>query len=130
MPSPLPGAPGQVVEITEIRNGTDGFDINYDTDGRFGASAAPLGDLDGDGVPDVAIGAPFQSVGSMSDRGTVYTVFLRPNGTTKSVVELVPDGHPLVSSVGGHVALGADIAVIEPGEHENSSLPLRLAVTQ
>jgi len=43
---------------------------------------------------------------------------------------MVPDGHALASGVGSFALLGQGLATIPPGEHENASLPLRLAVTQ
>lgn len=36
--------------------------------GRFGASVARLGDIDGDGLHDVAVGAPMED----DERGAVY----------------------------------------------------------
>ena len=39
---------------------------------RFGWALAGVGDVDGDGVPDLAVGAPFQHVGSNLIRGRVF----------------------------------------------------------
>ena len=48
------------------------------TDDRFGYSIAALGDLDGDSVPDIAVGAPGVILSS------VYILYLRANGTAKA----------------------------------------------
>ncbi|XP_027767159.1 integrin alpha-L-like, partial [Empidonax traillii] len=49
--------------------------------GRFGASLAALGDLDGDDLPEVAVGAPLED----EERGAIYIFWGRPGG-----VELHP----------------------------------------
>ena len=53
----------------------------------FGSSAASLGDLDGDDVTDIAIGARGDDDGS-SDAGAVYVLFLNSNGTVSSSVKI------------------------------------------
>ncbi|MEE9293819.1 MAG: integrin alpha [Phycisphaerae bacterium] len=53
-----------------------------DKDG-FGASVASLGDLDGDGVGDLAVGAARDDDGG-EDRGAVWILFLNTNGTVKT----------------------------------------------
>ena len=55
--------------------------------GAFGSSLAGLGDLDGDGTPDLAVGSPLEDVGS-PDAGVIRIIFLRPNGTVKSVSKI------------------------------------------
>ena len=54
---------------------------------RFGRSVAALGDLDGDGVTDLAVGAYRDDTGS-SDRGAVYLLLLNANGTAKSSLKI------------------------------------------
>jgi hypothetical protein len=43
--------------------------------GRFGAGYAPLGDLDGDGLPDFSMAAPQASPGGDIEAGTVYIIY-------------------------------------------------------
>jgi FG-GAP repeat len=50
---------------------------------QFGASVAALGDLDGDTVGDLAVGARSDDDGGVS-RGAVYVLFMHPNGTVKT----------------------------------------------
>ncbi|GJM20625.1 MAG: hypothetical protein DHS20C15_05400 [Planctomycetota bacterium] len=60
---------------------------------RFGWSLAPLGDYDGDGVPDLAVGASGRADGG-PDRGAVHLLMLRPDGT-------VHTQHTISSTSGG-----------------------------
>ena len=48
-----------------------------------GASLAALGDLDGDGTPDLAVGAPEDPFG-----GSVWILFLTPQGTVRSDLQI------------------------------------------
>lgn len=64
-------APGVIVRI----DGAALFD-------RFGASIAPLGDVDGDGVPDFAVGAPMAGMDAHLLAGRVY--FFSGMGVTGS----------------------------------------------
>jgi FG-GAP repeat protein len=50
---------------------------------RFGSALASLGDLDGDGVDELAVGAQgFDS--AFEDRGMVWVLFLRPDGSVRA----------------------------------------------
>ena len=49
----------------------------------FGASVTALGDLDGDGVGDLAVGVPYDDDGG-SGRGAVYVLFLAADGTVEA----------------------------------------------
>lgn len=47
---------------------------------QFGHAVASLGDIDGDGVADLAVGAPGDDTGG-TNRGAVYVLFLQTDGT-------------------------------------------------
>jgi hypothetical protein len=47
---------------------------NAEEDGYFGNSLAALGDINGDGTPDLAVGAGWETVGAMDEAGRAYIV--------------------------------------------------------
>ena len=51
---------------------------------QFGSSVSYLGDLNGDGAPDLAVGAPGDDTGG-NRRGALYTIFLTGSGTPTDV---------------------------------------------
>jgi len=67
-------------KISDTQGNFAGVLDNSDT---FGRSATSIGDLDGDGVTDIVIGARNDDDGG-TNRGAVWILFLNPNGTVKS----------------------------------------------
>ncbi|MGB0590622.1 MAG: fibrinogen-like YCDxxxxGGGW domain-containing protein, partial [Myxococcota bacterium] len=57
--------------------------------GGYGASLADLGDLDGDGVPDLAVGMPSDGSGGFQ-KGAVTIQFMNADGTVKSQMLIAP----------------------------------------
>ena len=57
------------------------------TDDRFGRSVALVGDIDGNGVPDIAVGSPGVHTGSTlnRDKGAVHILFMGTDGTFSHV---------------------------------------------
>ena len=76
-------SPGTVLSEQKISATEGGFTGALQDQDVFGVSAAALGDLDGDGVGDIAVGAEFDDDGGL-DRGAVWILFLDPNGAVKS----------------------------------------------
>ena len=66
----------------KIASGTNGGPtlVNYD---QFGYSVANIGDINSDGINDIAVGARQDDTGG-TDRGAVYILFMNTNGTVKS----------------------------------------------
>lgn len=74
--------------FTEIANGTGGFAADVGNDDRFGRDHDSAGDIDGDGVNDLVVGArsdddgPTSSDG-LTDAGAVYILFMNEDGTVR-----------------------------------------------
>lgn len=79
-------ANGTVKSHQKISPTTGGFTGTLITDDYFGTAIAKLGDLDGDGVPELAVGAEDDDGGV--DRGAVWIVFLNSNGSAKNQTKI------------------------------------------
>lgn len=72
------------VGVSKIAHNTGGGPTLANGD-IFGSSVAALGDLDGDDVIDLAVGAPLDDTGGAGyNRGAVYVLFMNADGTVKS----------------------------------------------
>jgi hypothetical protein len=76
-------AEGKVRLYQKISDTSGGFDGKLNDGDQFGASVASIGDLDGDGIDDLAVGAPHTSDGG-PDRGAVWILFMDRDGKVKS----------------------------------------------
>ena len=74
---------GTVLGHQKISDTEGGFTGALDENDFFGVGVASLGDLDGDGVVDLAVGAYFDDDGGLN-RGAVWILFLYADGTVKS----------------------------------------------
>jgi hypothetical protein len=70
---------GGVRDEQKLADDAGGFDGDLDDGDRFGSAVAGIGDVNGDGVADLAVGAPGDDSNG-SDRGAVWIVFLTPGG--------------------------------------------------
>jgi hypothetical protein len=89
---------GTVKSTQKIASGVGGGPTLADGD-HFGTGLAALGDLDGDGIKDLAVGAYQDGTGGLS-RGAVYMLFLNANGTVKASQKIAngTGGGPVLSN--------------------------------
>ena len=93
---------GTVTGSTKLASGGTNMPTLADVD-RFGSSVANVGDLDGDGVADLAVGARGDDTGGPFEGGAVYILLLNSSGTVK-----VNGAKKIANGVGGGPVLVAD----------------------
>ena len=71
-----------VVSQAKLSSTTGGLIGPLHDDDLFGLATARLGDLDGDGIGDVAVGAQYDDDGGFN-RGAIWVLFLNADGTVK-----------------------------------------------
>ena len=84
---------GTVKEDFEISSSQGNFVGNLESEDKFGSSLTPLGDLDNDGLLDMAVGCFHDDDGGL-DKGAIYLLFLRDSiicNTTASFIESAND---------------------------------------
>jgi len=88
------------IDLSSIAAGNGGFVINGQCAGDYsGWSVAGAGDINGDGLDDLIIGAPYASPGGRYDAGRSYVVFGK-TGSTAIDLSAIANG------IGGFVING------------------------
>jgi hypothetical protein len=92
---------GQISKLQKIGYLQSGFGDTLANDAFFGSSIANVGDINGDGIFDIAAGALYQD--SISDQifqrmGTFYLLFMHSDGTVKSTINL---GDSIIKNIYG-----------------------------
>ncbi len=87
---------GTIKAFQKISDTQGGFPSGVlDNGDRFGVAVTNLGDMDGDAIPDIAVGAVFDDDGG-ANKGAIHILFLNNNGTVKA--------HQKISSTAGNFA--------------------------
>ena len=81
------GTPKGTIEI----NGDTANGPSLSAGDRFGASVANIGDLDGDGTVDIAVGATRDDADNDVDSGALHVIFMNADGTPKGTIEINGD---------------------------------------
>ncbi|NJN89474.1 MAG: hypothetical protein HC878_03250 [Leptolyngbyaceae cyanobacterium SL_5_14] len=77
------------VELSQVATGAGGFVINGEAaNNESGFSVSDAGDVNGDGLADLIIGAPYASSNNSSYAGKSYVVFGKANGTAVNLSQV------------------------------------------
>ena len=101
---------GTVESRQKISSTQGGFPGTLDDGDRFGTSVAALGDLDGDSVVDVVVGAPYDDDGGDHDRGAVWVLFLDHIGTVRSYQKISATDGGFTGELTGTDYFGVSVA--------------------
>ncbi len=77
------GSISSTIEINDLT--ANGPALNKDD--YFGTSIANIGDLNGDGISDIAVGATRDDAGG-ADRGAIHVMFMNSSGTVSNTIEI------------------------------------------
>ena len=100
---------GSPQKISDTQGGFTGLLNNHD---HFGASVEAIGDWDGDGNVDLAVGSQLDDdVGF--DKGALYILFLNSDGTVKSHQKISQASGGFGGVLNDRASLGASIALLD-----------------
>ncbi|MCP4959931.1 MAG: CSLREA domain-containing protein, partial [Actinomycetia bacterium] len=102
-------ADGTVKAEQKISSTTGGLTGPLDDSDYFGRSVAGIGDLDGDGIIDIAVGA-YLDDGGGTDRGAVYVLFLNTDGTVRAEQRISSNAGGLTGPLGDNDGFGQSVA--------------------
>ncbi|MEZ5225099.1 MAG: hypothetical protein R2710_00080, partial [Acidimicrobiales bacterium] len=114
---------GTVESQLKISNTSGGLGAGLDNGDYFGTWVSSLGDLDGDDLPDLVVGAPFDDDGG-SDHGAAYVIGLSEPAavsvnSTADLADLVPgDG---ICDTGATNSEGADECTLRAAIEETNA---------
>ncbi|MEW6074351.1 MAG: integrin alpha [Planctomycetota bacterium] len=106
------GRDGEVLATVKIAAGRGGFPGPLYDGEWFGAALAAIGDLDGDGGPDLAVGAPGDAAGGRAG-GAAWILFLTQSGTVREARRIAPGEGGLIGASGRGERFGAALARLE-----------------
>ena len=134
-------APYQAEGFIKIENGSSGFSATLESGDRFGRDHDKIGDVNGDGVIDIVVGARSDDDGGI-DAGAVYILFMNNDGTVQGTqkISMLEGGFTEILNAGNFFGYGVagigdydadgvpDIAVSSPVPPNNSLYIIHLNV--
>ncbi|MFK7970316.1 MAG: T9SS type A sorting domain-containing protein [Bacteroidia bacterium] len=108
---------GTVDSYVRIADNEGGMPITLDRDNWFGTGLAATGDIDGDGINDLAVG---QS-GYRASRGAIYTLLLNRDATVKSATRITSNEGGFNGTILSNYRFGEDVASL--GDRDGDGVP-------
>src|SRR6185295_11557639 len=105
----------------KIGEESGGFQGKLSSGDTFGTSVTNLGDVDGDGVTDIAVGAPLDDAGSGSNVGAVWILFLEDDGRVKDQQKISDENGDLVEHLNNGDWFGWAVAGL--GDVDGDDIP-------
>jgi hypothetical protein len=102
---------GTVQSEQKISEDSGDFDESLSTNDQFGYALANIGDLDSDGVTDLAVGVPYDDDGG-TDQGAVWILFLNSDGTVKSTQKISSTSGDLNNNLNDEDHFGSAVSEI------------------
>lgn len=87
---------GSIKNVQKISNNSGGFPNILAANDRFGVKVANIGDIDGDGIADIAVGAHGDNE-VKKQAGAVYLLRLKKDGTVKSANKINTKANPITT---------------------------------
>jgi hypothetical protein len=103
----------------KISDSKGGFDGNLNDGDRFGSAIASIGDLESDGVSDLAVGAPFDDDNG-ADRGAVWILFMDTDGRVDLEQKISDDEGGFIGNLDNDDQFGSAVASI--GDLDNDTV--------
>ncbi len=109
-----------------IASGLGGFSGELRVGDHFGRGLAAIGDLDGDGVSDLVVGAPGDDTFA-ADAGAIWVLRLAADGRVRGEHRILPNAHPFPAIDWRDGALGGSLEA--PGDLDGDGIPDLLSIS-
>ena len=106
--------------FVKIENGSGGFNANIVGGDRFSRDHDQAGDINGDGIIDLIVGARSDDDGA-TDAGAVYILFMNRNGTVQSNQKISALTGGFTDTLLANNFFGYGVAGI--GDYDNDNIP-------
>jgi len=106
--------------FVKIENGSGGFNANLQGGDRFSRDHDQIGDINGDGIIDLVVGARSDDDGA-TDAGAVYILFMNNNGTVQSNQKISMLEGGFTDSLNAGNFFGYGVAGI--GDYDGDNIP-------
>lgn len=112
--------PGSVISNVKIDNEHGNFTGNLSIGDLFGFTVANIGDIDNDGITDIAVGSVWDNEGG-EYQGAVWILFLNSNGTVKKQQKINSVQGNFTGQIDNYDSFGICISPI--GDLNNDNIP-------